>query len=306
MTAPGEHEGLPISRRLLLRGGALGLSALGAAWARPSRALGLSRAVAGHPGQAAPPGPGSHLVANYQPSQPTGWGPQGPETLRDGVGVTIGGHTASVSFTFQGTPYQVSLLRFDQPGNSPDPIYEPVPSDPAVSFHATLEKAYGAYYSFRYTGGFTGQNEISVQSYNARAVEPTTGSPATAFGAELYFVYQPDLWAGDPPLCGDLQWIQVVNTRSTLGPGGSMVDNPGQANPYYLGALTSIYGRQLCNFFDGPLTGSAGKGQTTLRLRQTFETFLVQDNGIKDAAGKGIINIYGGVKWGWQVQPAHG
>lgn len=305
MTARRESAGLGISRRLLLRGGALGLSALGAGWARPAHALGMPAAAVGRPGQAAPPVPGSHLVANYQPSQPTGWGPQGPGTLRNGVGVTLGGHTGSMSFTFQGRPYQVSLLRFGRPGNSPGPVYEAVPSDPAVSFHATLEKAYGAYYSFRYTGGFTGENEINVQSYNARAIEPTAGSPGTAFGAELYFVYQPDLRAGDPPISDDLQWIQVVNARRAGGPGGSMVDNPGQANPYYLGAMTSIYGRQLCNFFDGPLTAVASKRQTTLRVRETFETFLVQDTGVKDAAGKGIINIYGGVKWGWQVQPAH-
>ena len=305
MTAPRERAGLRISRRSLLRGGALGLSALGVGWARPARALGLSRAVAGRPGHTGLPVPCSRLVASYQPSQPTGWGPQGPGTFRTGVGVTIGGHTASVSFTFQGTPYQVSLLRFGQPGNSPDPVYEAVPSDPAVRFQNTLEKAYGAYYSFRYTGGFTGGNEINVQSYNARVIEPTAGSAMIGYGAELYFVYEPDLRAGDPPIGDDLQWIQVVNTRGTGVPGGSMVDNPGQANPYYLGAVTSIYGRRLCNFFDGPLTSFASKRPTTLRGRQTFETFLVQDTGIKNAAGKGIINIYGGVKWGWQVQPAH-
>ena len=305
MTAPRTHAGLQISRRSVLRGGALGLSALGAGWTRPAHALSLSRAVAGRPGQTTRPVPCSHLVANYQPSQPTGWGPQGPGTLRNGVGVTLGGHTASISFTFQGTPYQVSLLRFGQPGNSPDPVYEAAPSDPAVSFQSTLEKAYGAYYSFRYTGGFTGENEISVQSYNARAIEPPAGSTMITCGAELYFVYEPDLRAGDPPISEDLQWIQVVNARTADGPARSMVDNPGQANPHYLGALTSIYGRQLCNFFDGPLTTTASRSQITLRIRETFETFLVQDTGIKDAAGKGIINVCGGIKWGWQVQPAH-
>jgi hypothetical protein len=29
--------------------------------------------------------------------------------------------------------------------------------------------------------------------------------------------------------------------------------------------------------------------------------FLAQDTGIKDAAGQDIINIFGGVKWGWQL-----
>jgi hypothetical protein len=33
------------------------------------------------------------------------------------------------------------------------------------------------------------------------------------------------------------------------------------------------------------------------------ESFLVLDTGRKDRAGKGIIDILGGVKWGYQVQP---
>jgi hypothetical protein len=32
------------------------------------------------------------------------------------------------------------------------------------------------------------------------------------------------------------------------------------------------------------------------------ESFLVLDTGRKARAGKGIIDIYGGIKWGWQVQ----
>ena len=35
-----------------------------------------------------------------------------------------------------------------------------------------------------------------------------------------------------------------------------------------------------------------------------FETFLAPDTGRKDHAGKGIVDIYGGIKWGWQVAPA--
>jgi hypothetical protein len=33
-------------------------------------------------------------------------------------------------------------------------------------------------------------------------------------------------------------------------------------------------------------------------------TGLVHDTGRKDRAGKGIIDISGGIKWGWRVQPA--
>jgi hypothetical protein len=35
------------------------------------------------------------------------------------------------------------------------------------------------------------------------------------------------------------------------------------------------------------------------------ESFLVHDTGRKDRAGKGIIDIYGGVKWGMQLKPVH-
>jgi hypothetical protein len=32
------------------------------------------------------------------------------------------------------------------------------------------------------------------------------------------------------------------------------------------------------------------------------ETFLVQDTRTKDKAGKDIVNVFGGVKWGWQMK----
>lgn len=33
------------------------------------------------------------------------------------------------------------------------------------------------------------------------------------------------------------------------------------------------------------------------------EVFLAQDTGVKDRAGKDIVTISGGVKWGWQATP---
>jgi hypothetical protein len=89
-----------------------------------------------------------------------------------------------------------------------------------------------------------------------------------------------------------------------------MLDNVGQPNPYYLGAgLTSVYGKQACSFYDSPTTGLANKGPTgkdptTLSQLRMFETFLARDTGHKDHTGKGILDIYGGIKWGWQVQAA--
>jgi hypothetical protein len=32
------------------------------------------------------------------------------------------------------------------------------------------------------------------------------------------------------------------------------------------------------------------------------ETFLVQDTRMKDPAGKDIVNVFGGIKWGWRLR----
>ena len=104
-----------------------------------------------------------------------------------------------------------------------------------------------------------------------------------------------------------------VLARSTVQGGAisyrrSCVDGDGR-DPYYSRAgLTSIHGKQVCDFYDRPGTGVgtgvAGKGPTTIANQEMFETFLVRDTRRKDRAGKGIIDIYGGIKWGWRVQAA--
>lgn len=35
----------------------------------------------------------------------------------------------------------------------------------------------------------------------------------------------------------------------------------------------------------------------------TAEVFLAQDTGRKDPSGRGIVTIFGGLKWRWQVRP---
>ena len=40
---------------------------------------------------------------------------------------------------------------------------------------------------------------------------------------------------------------------------------------------------------------------TVLSGQNLAEIFLAQDTGTKDAAGKDVVNIFGGIKWGWQV-----
>lgn len=295
-----------ISRRALLHGaGALGLSAAGSAWLGPARALAapvIDQRSTAQPRLASP----DHLVVDYRPSQPTGWG-----------GVTIGGHVASVPFTYRGTLYEISLLVSGQPANGQDPVYEPEPSDLTIDFKGTLQKTWGAHYSFRYRGGFRGRSKLIVQSYNVRATEPTTIQPPAAsapppttrstgtsaglsYGGDLFILYEPDPASDDPPVNNDLQWIQVVYAQ-----GRSFVDGPARANPYYFGAgLTSVYGKPVCSFYDRPGTGGAGTGPVTIADQEMFETFLVRDTGRKDRPGKGIIDVYGGIKWGWQVQPA--
>jgi hypothetical protein len=310
MTVGDSPAGPRISRRALLHGaGALGLSTVGGAWLGPGRGL-AAPATNIHSGAQPRLASAEHLVVDYLPSQPTGWG-----------GVTIGGHVASVPFAFQGNAYEISLLSFGQPGSGPDPVYEPEPSDPTIAFKRTLQEAWGAHYSFRYRGGFRGRSKIVAHSYNVLAREPTTTQPAAAsthptpthptgtgpalsYGGDLFILYEPDPASSDPVVTDDLQWIQVVYTE-----GRSFVDGPARANPYYFGAgLASIYGKPVCSFYDRPGTGFsqevAGKSQITIETQETFETFLIHDTGREDRVRRGIIEIYGGVKWGWQIQPA--
>lgn len=73
-------------------------------------------------------------------------------------------------------------------------------------------------------------------------------------------------------------------------------------NPFYgEGAgLTSINGNQIVNFYDHIHVGSPVNKLSQQIVRA--ETFLVQDTGKKNSAGKDIVNIYGGVKWGFELE----
>jgi hypothetical protein len=221
------------------------------------------------------------LVLDYQPSQPTGWASD------QGESPTIGGHVTSRGFTFRGKKYRVSLL---------DLVYE---SSPGIKFRQTLIKAWGAHFSFRYAGGLPGGAKFVAESYNAWAGKPMANLPGTAWGGDLYVVYHPRRRGEEPAVNSDLQFIQVVGA-------GSFVDNAGRANPFYGegGGLTSINGNQSVSFYDHPRLSTRANSARSEGF--TAEVFLAQDTGIKDGAGKEIVNIYGGVKWGWQVQSAPG
>lgn len=300
MSTSRSPDGPRISRRALLQGvGALGLSAAGSSLLRPASAL------AARPEQAA----ARHLLTNYLPTQPTGW-PAQQGRARNGVGVTIGGHVASLPFTLRDTSYVVALMAFGQPGEAPDPVYEGEPSDPTINFKATLRKAWGAYYSFHYTGGLSGRSAISVQSYSVAVSEPTAAHPDLGYGCDLFCLYEPDPNSSDPPITADLRWIAVSYSH-----GRSSTEFAQRACPYYFpGGFTSVYGKPACSFYSAPNAGIGvpppGKGPTTgagsgpaISSQEMSETFLALDTGRKDHAGKGIIDILGGVKWGYQVQP---
>lgn len=298
-----DREG--ISRRTLLQGaGALGVSALGTTWLRPAGALATT--TSNLRGAAQPNQPPTGLVTNYLPSRPTGWPGQAGH-VRNGVGVTIGGHVASLPFTLRNTAYEVALLSFGQQGTAPDPVYEGEPSDPTINFNETLQRAWGNYYSFNYLGGFTGNSAISVQSYSVFVTEPTTKRPQLTYGMDVFLAYEPGTDASDPPISANLRWIQVDNSG-----GRSSAEFPQRACPYYFpGGFTSVYGEPACSFYGGSAGGigitSGGKGPTTdtgpaFSAMVMAESFLVEDTGRQNRQGKGIINIYGGVKWGYHVQ----
>lgn len=86
---------------------------------------------------------------------------------------------------------------------------------PAISFRQTLATAWGAYYSFRYQGGFRGHDEFTVGSYSAFADESSPDAPGLRYGADLYLTYTPG--RGDPPVRGLMYWIQVINWPGGTG-----------------------------------------------------------------------------------------
>ncbi len=232
----------------------------------------------------------AHLRLDYRSREFTGWE----------WGKTLGGHDASKEFKLAGHHYRIGLLRFGQETGS-NPIYEPEPSDSAIAFKRTLQRKFGAYYSFRYHGGLGGRNEFRVQCYSVFA-KPKQSS----FGAQLYVVYEPHVHAGDPAAEAQLKWIQVAHWRGTGSPSPRpYVDNTECPNPFFIsGGLISIHGTRVFNF-DNPITAqpSSGKGRNhPLSARYLAETFLARDTLTRDKAGKDVIEIFAGLKYGWQLR----
>ena len=291
---PAGLSGSRASRRSVLRGGALlGLSVATGVACTPgpksvsSASAGQAGTLTGEPSQA------GHLNLDYKPGQATGWSP--PYTP------TLGGHIPSADFAWQGKTYRVSLLPFGQRGGAPDPLYESVPADVTVRFKQTLARDWGAYYTFRYLGGLGGGATLTVESYAAwHGKPPNPRQPGVAVGADLYVVYRPGA-GSHPAVNSDLQFIQVLYYQIGKGAGDNQVDT-GRANPFYGegGGLTSIDGHQSVSFSDFIRQGFGGKSLPPLLL--IAETFLVQDTRMRDTAGKDIVNIFGGIKWGWRLR----
>jgi hypothetical protein len=287
-----------LSRRSVLRGGAiLGVSTVGVSALGATAALGSVRSAGAATAAKAAAGPaGRHLVPDYQPPKPTGWSAMRGQK----VGMTLGGHVPSKVFTQGGHDYKISLLPFDQAGDAPDPVYVPVPADPTLAYQKTLQDAYGEHYTFRYTDGFRGADELRVQSYGVFAIPPADPHGGTNFGGGIYVEYQPDPGHGDPRIGPALHWIQVA-TFQGMGGGPASVDCSDRANPFYdIGGLTNVYGHDVFNFGDVSQADVAG----TEALDRSFfaEVMLAHDTGTKDASGRTIITLHGGFKWGWQVK----
>jgi hypothetical protein len=233
-----------------------------------------------------PPG---HLVLDYRPSQWTGWE----------WGKTIGGHHSAKEFTLAGRRYQIRLLAFGQPGTR-NPVYRSEPSGSAIAFKRTLERKFGAWYSFRYHRGLSGRDEFRVQCYSVFAAPKQL-----RFGAQLYLVYEPNGHAGDPPAEAQLGWIQVAQWKGAGGPGSApYVDNTECPNPFFIsGGLISILGTRVFNF-DNPVTAqlTPGTDNRALSARYLAEVFLARDTATRDAAGKAVIEIFAGLRYGWQLQ----
>jgi hypothetical protein len=208
----------------------------------------------------------AHVVAEHRPGGPTGW--PGP------LSTTAGGHTTAIEFVVDGRSWRVALL-------APDPRYRDRPS---AAFSAAVERACGEHYAVRSVGGFAGSGELRVRTHSVFV--SADGRP----GADLHVVYEPDLGRGDPPADDAMHWIQVVRRGAAVE-----LDNGGRGNPFYpYGGRTSVDGRAVVNVQATPQSGVG-------RHLFSAETFLARDTGRRAPDGRGVVEVLGGVEWGWEL-----
>ncbi len=236
-----------------------------------------------------------HMTLDYKPSQNTGH-----------RYLTLGNNTSPLTFndgTKDGRTYKISIIPFD--GKNPkSPVYEDSPANATIDYKNVLNKAFGAKDTFNYGTAFDKTNEFSVQSYSVG------GSNGGEIGEDMYIVYNP---TGSDPTnnpAGSLHWIQVIwnNWADAAKPGtvANMVDNGGAANPFYdskgAAGSTTINGKPVFNFYDIPRRSSSALATYNFAkpIQWMAEDFLVYDTGNK-VGGKEVINVYGGIEYGWQV-----
>lgn len=233
------------------------------------------------------------LVADYRPSQPHGWLPSGPERP---VGVTLGGHTPARDFTHHGQTYRIALSTLGGSTAPHDPAYLTAPADATVDFARTLAGNFGGSYAFDYAGGLSGRGRFQVQSYSVTVTPPTDTAPLQ-YGADLYVIYDGDEDPGQV-----LRFIQVANAPTVTGGTDSFADNGRRANPFVLtGGPTSVNGRRVVNFYQAAITAPM-QDEADLGASFVAEVFLVRDTGRRDAAGRDMITVLGGIRHGWTVR----
>jgi hypothetical protein len=231
------------------------------------------------------------LVVRYEPSQATGW--------KFPAATTLGGHRSCVQVSYDHMTYRISVLSFGRAGSSPNPVYEAAPADPYVAFKKTLAQAFGRHYVFRYLSGLPSGAKFVVESYSVYI--DRAGKEGAKWGADLYAIYEPGKTG--PAINSDVNFIQVVyNSYHPPGYGNRFVDNQYPKVPYAgEGAgLTSVNGHRIVNYYDRVMVISGPPQSQVFRA----ETFLVKDTGRTNAAGKRIVDIYGGIEWGFAFKTA--
>jgi hypothetical protein len=170
-----------------------------------------------------------------------------------------------------------------------------------VDFANVLAKAFPKY-TFNYFGA-DGKTDLSLPA-DSLVVKTYDVENVDAIAEDFYVGYN-----GKKPTGGDVHWIQVIKDNwSVKGlpySTDNLVDNNGGALPYYdsnfLG--TGAFGTPDDAFlYDQP-------GRKSLDLPDnwngttifwTAEAYLVQQVGANDKGGQ-IVNVYDGVRWGWQI-----
>jgi hypothetical protein len=172
--------------------------------------------------------------------------------------------------------------------------------DSAVNFQSVLSLSFPNW-TFNY---MTNGNDLALggsPSLTARTYSTFTND---GVGAELYLGYTPG--ASDPKGAG-VHWIQVVSNNWSIafdfsGVATNFVDTKIANSPFYDNGNTGY--DATTNYFDDipkrPRIGLTNYNGTPITW--LGEAFLVQDLGTNGLGGD-TVNIYDGVKWGWQIVP---